>query len=259
MPFLPRNSMDKIYYETVEHNTEYPVLVFLHEGLGCREMWQDFPERLCQMTGCSGLLYDRIGHGKSSPLSSHRTIHYLHKHAMEELPFVLEQIIPERPYILVGHSDGGTIGLLHGAERPVHLKAIITEAAHVLVEPVTTAGIRDANGAFRKGMMDGLYTYHGDKTESIFMAWSDTWLSDWFQSWSIEYLLPSIICPILVMQGQDDQYGTSRQVETIVTGVSGFAEPVFLEGCGHSPHRDQPEKVAQKMSVFIDQVISRLW
>ncbi len=259
MPFLSLNAVDRIYYETIEDRSDYPVLVFLHEGLGCREMWKDFPARLCRITGCPGLIYDRLGHGKSSEATSPRTIHYIHEHALNELPLVLRKTIPDRPYILVGHSDGGTISLIHGAERPAHLVGIITEAAHIFVESVTLAGIRKAKEAFRRGHMAGLYTYHGEKTESIFTAWSDTWLSDWFSTWNIEYLLPSVLCPIMVIQGINDHYGTKRQVETIVSGVSGFADPVFIESCGHSPHLDQPEVVANKMSVFIDQLISRIW
>jgi len=259
MSFLPLNNVDRMYYETIEENSEYPVLVFLHEGLGCHTMWKGFPEQLCRITGCPGLIYDRIGFGKSSPQKSPRTIHYIHENALFELPLVIERIIPARPYILIGHSDGGTISLIHAAERPPHLKGIITEAAHVFVEPITLAGIRVAVESFHEGQLASLHQYHGDKTEHVFHSWSDTWLSDWFQTWNIEYLLPSIICPVMAIQGVDDHYGTNRQVDAIVAGVSGFAESVMLDGCGHSPHRDQPEVVAAKMSEFIDQVISRLW
>jgi pimeloyl-ACP methyl ester carboxylesterase len=258
MPFLPLNNDDRIYYETLEKNTEFPVLVFLHEGLGCQAMWKDFPERVCGITGCPGLVYDRIGYGKSSPERSIRTIHYIHEYALFELPFVIERLLPDRPYILIGHSDGGTIGLIHAAEKPIQLEGVITEAAHVFVEPETLSGIRDTVDAFGKGQMERLYHYHGDKTERVFSSWSDTWLSDWFQSWNIEYLLPSITCPVMVMQGLDDHYGTKRQVDAIISGVSGFVEPVLLDKCGHSPHRDEPEAVAARMCVFIEQLISRL-
>jgi pimeloyl-ACP methyl ester carboxylesterase len=259
MTFLPLNSVDRIYYETLGGKSEYPTLVFLHEGLGCQGMWKDFPAQVCRITGCPGLVYDRLGYGKSSPQKSFRTIHYIHEYALFELPFVIEQVIPDRPYVLIGHSDGGSISLIHAAERPAHLKGIITEAAHVFIEPITLTGIRDATEAFRNGQMAGLYRYHGEKTEHMFRSWSDTWLSDWFQPWNIEYLLPSITCPTMVIQGLDDHYGTKRQVDAIVCGVAGFADPVLLDGCAHSPHRDQPEVVAARMSVFIDQLISRLW
>ncbi len=255
MAFLPLNTLDRIWYETVDIAGSSPVLVFLHEGLGCREMWKDFPERLCRRTGCPGLVYDRLGYGRSSPSRSTRTIHYLHEYALFELPFLLEQSIPGRPYILIGHSDGGSISLIHAAERPVNLKGIITEAAHVFVEPLTVSGIRDANKAFTDGRLAGLSRYHGDKTENIFRSWSDTWLSRSFRTWNIEYLLPSIRCPVLVIQGQDDHYGTRRQVDAIVSGVSGIAETVMVADCGHSPHRECPEIVAAAMSLFIGRII----
>ncbi len=259
MTILALNTTDRIHCEMIEGDSAYPVLVFLHEGLGCQAMWKDFPARLCGMTGCPGLIYDRVGYGKSSPLAKTRTIHYVHEYALFELPFVIGQVIPDRPYILIGHSDGGSMALIYAAERPAHLKGVVTEAAHVFVEPETIAGIHDAVAAYNSGRLDGLKRYHGEKSDAMFRSWSDTWLSKEFRSWNIEYLLPSILCPLLVIQGCDDQYGTKRQVETIVAGVSGFAESVLLDGCGHTPHHDQPETVAARMSVFIGQLISRLW
>jgi pimeloyl-ACP methyl ester carboxylesterase len=244
-----------IYYEKIEGKTEYPTLVFLHEGLGCHTMWKGFPGQLCKQTQCPGLVYDRLGFGKSSPVTSARTIRYLHDSALHELPYVLEQCIPGRPYILIGHSDGGSINLIFGAERPPFLKGIITEAAHVFVEPVTVAEIRKVDKAFKKGEMRGLSRYHGEKTEYVFRAWADTWLSDSFQFWNIESLLPEIQCPMLVIQGSDDQYGTERQVEAIVSKSSGRARPVLLENCGHSPHREMPVPVLDIMSGFIEQII----
>lgn len=259
MAFLPFNVAGRIFFETIEDTSDLPYLVFLHEGLGCQAMWKDFPARLCRLTGCPGLIYDRLGYGKSSPDTASRTIHYLHEYALIELPYLIERIIPNRPYILIGHSDGGTISLIHGAGRPAHLLGIISEAAHVFVEPATTAGIRETNAAYAEGRMDGLSRYHGEKTEQVFSSWSDTWLSDWFQSWNVEYLLPSIVCPLMVIQGADDGYATDNQVRTIANGVSGFVETVLMDDCGHSPHREQPEMTLTVMSRFIEQVLSRLF
>jgi pimeloyl-ACP methyl ester carboxylesterase len=256
MPTLFFNETDQIYYAMIEGNPDHPALVFLHEGLGSHAMWKGFPQQLCRKTGCPGLVYDHVGHGKSSPLTSARTTHYIHDAALKELPRVIEHCIPRRSYLLIGHSDGGSISLIFGAERPALLKGIITEAAHVFVEPITVEGIRRADAAFRKGELTGLIKYHGRKTESLFRAWADTWLSDRFQCWNIEVLLPSIQCPILAIQGREDQYGTKRQVSSIVSQSSGRAIPALLDNCGHSPHQEMPETVLAIMSGFIKQVIS---
>lgn len=219
-------------------------------------MWRNFPERLCRVTGCPGLLYDRTGYGKSSPLNSARTIHYLHDYALNELPEVIKTVIPDRPHILIGHSDGGSISLIYGAERNPHLKGIVTEAAHVFVEPETIRGIREADEAYEQGKFGGLYKYHGEKSHTIFKAWSETWLHDGFRHWNIEYVLPSIECPILATQGMDDQYGTEHQVNSIVCKSSGPSEAFLIENCGHAPHRDRPDKMLEIISRFIEETIS---
>ena len=235
--------IEKLHCEVVANDPALPYLVFLHEGLGCTTLWKDFPEKLCTTVGCSGLVYDRLGHGQSPADSQPRTIHYLHRHALEELPQVLAEAIPGKPYILIGHSDGGSIALLHAAERPPLLRGVVTMAAHVLVEPQTVVGIEETVRAYREGRLRGLTRHHGDKTERLFSAWADTWRSPWFATWNIEYALASITCPLLVIQGEDDQYGSKLQVERIVAGVSGPVTPALLPGCGHAPHRDREEEV----------------
>lgn len=251
MNTLYLRSGQEIYYRLIEGNEKSPCLVFLHEGLGCTAMWKDFPDRLCSMTDCPGLVYDRLGYGKSSPLRRIRTVHYLHDYALGELPEVLEELIPGRAFVLIGHSDGGSIGLIFGAEKPSLLRAIITEAAHVFVEPETLRGIEAAAEAYEKGHFSGLFKYHGDKTDALFRAWADTWRSHWFQYWNIEYVLPSIACPLLVLQGSQDQYGTERQVEAIVAHSSGRATPVFVDNCGHAPHQEQQGLVVQILAEYI--------
>jgi pimeloyl-ACP methyl ester carboxylesterase len=241
-----------IHYKVISGKSSNPHLIFLHEGLGCTALWKDFPEQLCHKTQCAGLVYDRLGYGLSSPMEATRTIHYLHDYALKELPLVIESIIPQESYILVGHSDGGSISLIFGAEKPSLLKAIITEAAHVFVESETVAGIRVAHESFARGKLNGLYKYHGPKTDRTFKAWSETWLSAWFRPWNIEYALPSIECAVLAIQGRDDQYGTENQVNSIVAKVTGGAESCFVPHCGHSPHSEQPERLVQIMSEFIE-------
>jgi pimeloyl-ACP methyl ester carboxylesterase len=163
----------------------------------------------------------------------------------------LDGLVPARPYILIGHSDGGSIALIHGATRPDGLKAVVTMAAHVFVEQITLEGIKAAKKAFAAGKLDGLYTYHGDKTDTLFSAWADTWLSPEFNHWNIESLLPDVQADALVIQGADDQYGTRSQVDRICSQVSGKRQPEMIPDCGHAPHTDQPEATITLISEFL--------
>ncbi|MCF7975085.1 MAG: alpha/beta hydrolase [Phycisphaerae bacterium] len=254
---MPTLNIDKNYdlhYSLIQGDLDRPCLVFLHEGLGCEAMWEGFSELLCKTTGCAGLVYDRLGYGKSSPLTHAHTVHYMHDYALKELPTLLETVMPGRPFILIGHSDGGSISLIYGAERPALLKGIITVAAHVFVEPETIARIRSADEAWDKGRLKGLFKYHGDKTETIFKAWSSTWLTDWFKHWNIEYLLPSIEVPLLAIQGVNDLYGSIDQVNAIVSKSSGHAQFKMVENCGHAPHLEAQPITLALMSDFIAQI-----
>lgn len=259
MPYLERDTLTadttrRLYYQLIAGDTTLPYLVFLHEGLGCSAMWGDFPAKLCAATGCPGLVYDRLGYGKSSALNQPRTIHYLHEYALCELPELLEKALPNTPYILIGHSDGGSIGLIFAAERPPLLQGLITEAAHIFVEDETLAGIKVANDAWAKGKLKGLSKYHGDKTETLYHAWSATWLSNWFRAWNIEYLLPSIEVPLLVIQGSDDQYASPDHAAGIASKTSGYARVAIVANCAHVPHIEAQAVILQLMADFIAQI-----
>ena len=248
------NHRHKLNYELIEGDTAKPYLVFLHEGLGCIAMWKDFPKLLCRNTGYRGLIYDRLGYGKSSPLYKPRTIHYLHEYALRELPEFLGRVIPNTPFILIGHSDGGSISLIFGAERSFLLKGIISEAAHVFVDREAIAGIKKADAAWAEGKLKGLSKYHGEKTETLFKAWSETWLTEWFRHWNIEYLLPSIETPILVLHGESDQYGSIDQARAIASKTSGIARLEVVENCAHIPHFEAQSVILGFMSDFITQI-----
>lgn len=256
MPNIKTKQGHYLYYQLIDGNPEKPCLVFLHEGLGCTAMWKNFPEKLCKLTGCSGLIYDRLGYGKSSALSKKRTVHYMHDYALNELPFVLEQLIPEKEFILIGHSDGGSISLLNAAEQPKLLKAVITEAAHIFVEQITLDGIVEADKAWQQGKLSGLEKYHTEKTTSIFKAWSETWQTPCFKYWNIEYALPAIEVPLLVIQGKDDQYGSIKQVEHISQQVTGKTETAIVDNCGHIPHIEASDSVMELMINFIKPIVS---
>ena len=226
-----------------------PTLVLLHEALGCIAMWRDVPAQLSCMTGLPALVYDRHGHGQSGVLAGPRRPDYLDREALEVLPQVLTASGIADP-LLIGHSDGGTIALLYAAQYPA--RAVVTEAAHVFVEDVTVSGIRDAVEAWHgTGLAQKLARYHGCKTEALFFAWADTWLSDAFSSWNIEPALAHIACPTLAIQGADDEYGSPRQLNAIADGVAGPVQTNLLPDCRHVPHLQAADRVLPEIAEFI--------
>lgn len=226
-----------------------PTLVFLHEALGCTAMWKHVPAELSRVTGLPALVYDRYGHGRSDPLFGPRRSDYLEFESCGVLPKVLDACGISDP-VLVGHSDGGSIALIYASCNPV--RAVITEAAHVFVEDVTRVGIRAAVAAWRNTDLPArLARYHGDKTETLFFSWADTWLSDRFAAWNIEDRLPRITSPVLAVQGVDDEYGTARQVDAIVNGVSGPAISRLLPDCKHVPHNQAKDQVLPLIAAFV--------
>lgn len=228
-----------------------PTLIFLHEGLGSIAQWRDFPAAVSLATHLPAVIYERWGYGNADPLDQSRSVRYLHDEALQSLPKVLQQLQVDDA-ILIGHSDGGSIALIFAATWPEKVRGIITEAAHVFVEDVTVAGIREAVRVYTStDLPQRLSKYHGANTDRAFRGWSDVWLSPAFRNWNIEEYLPGVRCPILVIQGRDDEYGTAAQVEAIVKKVSGPAEPLIIPGCGHIPHHQAREKVLAEMTRFI--------
>lgn len=225
-------------------------LVFLHEGLGSIGQWRDFPSRLSEKTGLPALVYDRWGYGKSEPFTLPRDTRYLHDEALAGLPAILDACHIDKA-ILIGHSDGGSIALIYASKHPDRVLAVITEAAHVFVEDVTLEGIREAVDVYAAADLGKrLARYHGDKTELVFHGWADTWLSPEFRNWNIEEVLPGVRCPVLIIQGIDDRYGTPAQVRAIERQVSGRAETLLVR-CGHIPHAEAREEVLEAMAGFI--------
>jgi len=227
-----------------------PALVFLHEGLGSIRQWRDFPLQVVQATGCRALLYSRYGYGQSDVLAEPRAgVDFMHREALEALPELLEGLAIERP-VLVGHSDGASIALIHaGAGHAVRALALM--APHVFVEPVCVQSIRKASAAFDSTDLAGrLGKYHRDPRKT-FHLWADVWLDPEFLKWNIEASLPAISCPVLAIQGADDEYGTMAQLEAIKRGVRGPCELVQLPACGHAPFRDQPRATLDALTKFI--------
>jgi pimeloyl-ACP methyl ester carboxylesterase len=226
-----------------------PTLVFLHEGLGSIRQWRDFPARLAQATGCRALVYDRYGYGKSDVLREPRVgVEFMHDAALNELPELLENLGIEYP-ILVGHSDGASIALIHAGTYRV--RGVAAMAPHVFIEDVCVDSIAKANAAFETtDLPKRLGKYHRDARKT-FHLWADAWLDPAFRKWNIEEYLPRIRCPVLAIQGEADEYGTMAQLDAIARQVGGPCELLKLPDCGHSPHKDQPEQVLQALARFV--------
>ena len=231
-----------------------PTLVFLHEGLGSVSLWKDFPDRLAGETGCGALVYSRAGYGKSDPVPLPRPVRFMHDEA-ETLSKVLAQA-GVRDSILIGHSDGASIALIHAGShsggRPAGLRGLILEAPHVFTEPHGLASIAKMTEVYRTtDLRERLARHHGANVDIAFRGWNDVWLDPEFRAWNIEEFLPSIAAPILILQGEDDEYGTWRQVEAIQRRSGGPVEALALAGCGHSPHRERPQRTLEAMAAFV--------
>lgn len=245
----------RLAYEWVGEERGEPVMVFLHEGLGSIRQWRDFPAALAAASGCRALVYDRYGYGQSEALAEpRRTVRYMHDEALFALPEVLAGLNIQNP-ILVGHSDGASIALIYaGAGHEV--RAVVAMAPHVFIEPICVASIAKATAAFEKtDLPQRLGRYHRD-VRKTFYGWSDVWLDPDFERWDIRQdYLPQVRCPVLAMQGHDDEYGTMAQLEEIERRVAGPRALVKLERCGHAPFRDQPEATLAAAGRFIESLV----
>ena len=229
-----------------------PLLVFLHEGLGSRSMWRDFPARLCDAGHLRGLVYSRPGYGRSTPRTAEERWgpDFMHRQAHELLPALRQALdVDEAPWLL-GHSDGGSIALLHAARFPDAVAGLLLLAPHVFVEPVSVSSIDGTRQAFRDTDLAQRLARHHDDVDSAFWGWNRIWLDPAFRSWNIEAEIEAIRCPLLAIQGLDDEYGTLEQIHRIRRRVPA-ARLLELPECGHSPHRDQAEQVIAAAVEFI--------
>ncbi len=232
--------------------TGEPVLVFLHEGLGCITMWRDFPERVCRVLDMPGFVYSRAGYGGSDGITLPRPITY-----QEDEAGVLEALLDAlgiEKVIHIGHSDGGTIALIHaGIDQKGRVLAAVTMAAHVFNEDICIKGIQEARTVWETTDLRGkLKRYHGDNVDSAFLGWNDTWQREDYKYWNVEKYLSDITCPLLVMQGKDDHYGSENQVDAIVNGAGGGAQKLMLSDCAHNPHFEQPDKTIHAIQKFLE-------
>jgi len=232
--------------------SERPVIVLLHEGLGSIDMWKDFPQRLAERTKCRVLVYSRYGLGNSDELAEKRPVTFMHHEGEVVLPELLDKLGIVKPIVL-GHSDGGSIALIFAGRYPERPQALILEAPHVFVEDLSVASIAQAKVNYQTtNLREKLSRYHAH-VDATFWGWNDIWLDPAFRSWNIEEYLPAIRCPVLCIQGEQDEYGTIAQVQAIHAAISS-AEIVMLPDCKHSSHRDQPERTLEQISEFVAKV-----
>ena len=244
--------LESIHLKLVKQQTK-PTLVFLHEGLGCVELWRNFPENLCAATGLNGFVYSRQGYGASDPIPLPRPLDFMHQEAKNVLPRVLSEAKIESS-ILIGHSDGGSISLIHaGAVRDPRVKAITTIGAHVVNEDLAVRSIKEAKIAFETTDLRGRLTkYHGKNVDCAFWGWNDVWLQTDFLDWNIEEFLPLIDVPTLVIQGSNDQYGSNIQIKAIEAGLNCTTETAIIPKAEHSPHLEQQNITINCIKNFID-------
>ena len=243
-----------VNYEWIEGDAARPPLVFLHEGLGSIRQWRDFPAKVAAATGCRALVYDRYGYGQSDVLvEPKRDVRFMHDEALITLPDLLRKLGVEMP-LLVGHSDGASIALIHaGANHPV--RGVVAMAPHVFIEPLCLSSIVAAAEQFETtDFAEKLGRYHRDARKT-FYGWADVWLDKNFKSWDIrDDFLPQIRCPVLAIQGYDDIYGTMAQLDDLARRVRGPCELLKLKDCGHAPFREQPEKTLDAVVRFVERL-----
>lgn len=249
-----RGRQVEIEYQWLDaQRDDAPVMVFLHEGLGSVAMWKDFPARLCRAAGLRGLVYSRPGYGWSTPRAPGEVWEpdFMHRQAHEVLPALREALGLTRPVWLLGHSDGGSIALLHAARFPELTAGAVLMAPHVMVEDISVASIAKAAEAYRHGgLRERLARYHAD-VDSAFGGWAGIWLDPAFRGWNIEREAAGLRSPVLAIQGLDDEYGTLAQIRAIARIALGV-KLLELPACAHSPHRDQPAQVIENIRQFIE-------
>lgn len=240
--------------EAQELDGTEPALVLLHEGLGSVKLWRGLPDTLHQLTGTRILAFSRFGHGDSDPPPRPRTPTFMHEEALEVLPAVLRAAGIEEPPILVGHSDGASIALIHASEHAVAGLALM--APHVFVEQICVDAISETREAFRNGGLRERMARHHRDPDAAFNGWCDVWLNPDFRDWNLEALLPRIQAPALLVQGRDDEYGTLAQIDAVERGLGGTSERLILSG-GHSPHLEHPDEVPAAIAAFIETLRAR--
>jgi pimeloyl-ACP methyl ester carboxylesterase len=238
--------------ETVRYDGDpaRPAIVMLHEGLGSVSLWRDLPQRLAARTRCSVVAYSRYGYGRSDVFTEPREPEYMHHEGEVVLPALLAAFEIERP-VLFGHSDGASIALICAGARPESVRALVLEAPHVFVEEISVLGIAEAKTTYAASDLPAKLARHHADADATFYGWNDIWLDPRFRDWNIESYADRVRCPVLIIQGDADEYGTTEQLDAIAARVE-YSETLLVPGAGHSPHRDTPDLVIERIASFVD-------
>lgn len=241
-------------YRTVPGDAAKPWLVFLHEGLGSVSLWRDFPDKVARQTGCRALIYSRFGYGKSAPITRPRLPTFMHDEALGVLPQLCAALAIDTP-ILIGHSDGASIALVHAGHHEV--RGVVAMAPHIMVEDVSVESIAKIRETYLTSPeLTMRLAKHHAHVDDAFLGWADTWLLPAFRSWRLDADVARITAPMLLIQGIDDEYGTLAQLDGIETCAQlATTQRLVLDRCGHSPHRDQPEAVLDGIAGFVDRIV----
>lgn len=252
LSFFTLDSQYKIAYKLIEIGNAKNTIVLLHDSLGCIELWRSFPEQLALACQMNVLVYDRLGYGVSDPMpTSSRDLYYMHKEA--EVLYKLLVELNLKKTILIGHSDGGSIALIAASKYQTTFQSVISIAGHVIVEEETIGGILSAKKAYAETSLPiKLAKYHSDKTSTLFAAWVDTWTQPFFKSWHLLNELTLIKCPVLWIQGEQDEYGTIQQINATAAQLSGYFEYHILPNLSHTPQKENPELIIRLIKEFIN-------
>ena len=234
--------------------TGCPPLVFLHEGLGCVSLWRDFPDHVVRRVGAPAVVYSRFGYGRSSGLTAPRTPHFMHEEALEVLPALLDTLGVTAP-ILIGHSDGASIALIHAAVSARPTTAVVLMAPHVLVEAISVESIARVTETYERSDLKARLARHHINVDDAFLGWSRIWLDPRFRTWNLARETQALAVPTLLIQGDDDEYGTLAQLDAIGELAPGAVQRVVLANCGHAPHRDQEATVLDAIAGFVERVV----
>lgn len=251
------NSLRVEWHKPID--TDALTIIFLHEGLGSITQWKDIPVTLGKHLDCGLLIYDRFGYGGSTclPEPYKRPLNTMEIEANNTLPDLLDSFNINNA-VLFGHSDGGTIALLAAATGDKRIKGAVTIAAHVFVESKSIESIKSIRREWKSGdLRSRLEKHHGDNADGAFLGWANLWLDPDFSAFNICEQLSEITCPIMAIQGTNDEYGTLQQINSIKDNVSGLVETIVLPGCGHSPHLEKKNVVVRKIIKFLNTIICR--
>ena len=235
--------------------TGCPPLVFLHEGLGSVSLWRDFPDRVARRLGGPAMVYSRFGYGRSAGLEGPRTPHFMHEEALQVLPQLLDTLHIEKP-ILIGHSDGASIALIHAAASGRRTTGVVLMAPHVMVETICVESIARVSETYEKSDLRTRLARHHVRVDDAFRGWSRIWLDPRFRTWNLAKEVEALAVPALLIQGEDDEYGTVAQLDAIAEVAKGPVQRLVLANCGHAPHRDQEAVVLDAIAEFVGRVVS---